>query len=191
MNEKKNISNKKEKTSDEIGSIIYQVIQMGLSHPDLSVESLIKKLKLSKSDLVEQYESEAMIALMFQAILVVESQYDYPSAGNILDGMTKEFVKHLKEMEATEENVKYFLMLFHTRIKEYYEAERNKTGDGPFYWAGKKFFENLTGKNQNHINDSDRYANIMTKFNFLICANYLTAVLVGLKPMLEEFTIKK
>ena len=188
---KKFFASKKEKSPEELGQLLYQVIQMGLSHEKLSVEALLKSLNLTENDVVGDYQTEVMVALMFQVILVVEKQYDYPIAGDILDGMTKEFLSHTKEMGGTEEDLKYMLALFQNRMKEYYEAERNTQGDGPAYWVGKKFFENLTGKSQSHVNDYDRDADMPIKFNFLIAANHLTATLTGIDSVLKEYTVKK
>ena len=180
---------KKEKHPDELGHLLYQAIQMGLSYDNLSVEYLLDQLGLTENDVVEQYQTEIIIALMFQVILVVERKYEYPLAGDVLDGMTKEFLSHTKEMGGTDENLKYMLALFQQRMKEYYEAESNTTEDGPAYWVGKKFLENLTGKEQNPIQEHDRYIDM--NFNFLIGASYLTSTLVGVDSVLKEYTVKR
>lgn len=180
-----------EKTPEKLGQLLYQVIQGGLSHENCSVEALLRRLELAETDVVGDYQSEIIIALIFPAILAIEKHYDYPLAGDILDGMIKEFLSHAKEMGGTEEDLKNFMALFHYRIKEYYETVRNSTGEGPFYWIGKKFYENLIGKNQSHVNDHDKDTDIPTKLNFDICANHLTANLAGIDGVLKEYTVEK
>jgi hypothetical protein len=83
---------KKEKSPEKLGQLLYQVIQMGLSHDKLSAQALLESLSLTEDDVIESYQTEVIIALMFQVILVVEKEYDYPIAGDILGGMTKEFL---------------------------------------------------------------------------------------------------
>jgi hypothetical protein len=71
-------------------------------------------------------------------------------------------------------------------MKEYYEAEKNTKGDGPAHWVGKKFFENLTGQSQSHVNDYDRDADMLIKLSFLTAANHLTATLTGVGSVLKK-----
>jgi hypothetical protein len=174
---------KKRKTSNELGAIIYQVIQMGLSHDELSAEKLIKELGLDEHDLIQQFYYEVTIALMFQSILAVEKKYSYPLAGDILDGMSREFVNHLGEMGVNDETVKITLTLFHNRMKEYYGACSNISGDGPAYWLGKKFYENLSNKKEDSLNTS-------LKVNYLIASNFLVSTLKGVDAVLEYIRIR-
>lgn len=181
---KKILGIKKEIQPDELGQLLYQVIQMGLSDDRLSVESLLDQLSLTENDVVKQYQAEIIIALMYQAIVAVVRRYEYPLAGDVLDGMTKEFFSHYKEMDGTDEDS--LLALFQQRVKEYYEAESNTAGHGPAYWLGKKFYEDLTMKDHNSFRDY-----IAMNNNYLIGANYLNGILAGVDSVLDEYTIKK
>ena len=74
------------------------------------------------------------------------------------------------------------MSLYLKRIEEYYEAERNKTGRGPAYWSGKKFYENLIGRTV--------MPDIYTEATIAICGGFLTGSLVGIRNVLEEFKVK-
>jgi len=186
---------KNERDPDELGRLLYQVVQMGLSDKRLSAESLLDKLGLKEDDVVVQYQAEIIMALMFQVILVVERKYEYPLAGDILDGMTKEFISHLKEMGGSDEDLISAFALFQQRVKEYYEAESNTTGNGPAYWVGKNFYENLIGKQYlKNINGKDPdlmqvYIDMNLKFS--IAVNYLTSTLVGVDSIVKKYPAKK
>lgn len=61
---------KKEKTPEELGQLLYQIIQMLLLDEKLSVEflsvkSLLSELDLIENDVVDHYQVEIIIAFMY------------------------------------------------------------------------------------------------------------------------------
>lgn len=176
---------KKRLSPDKLGQVLYQAIQMGLSHrSELSINSLLDQLEFTENDLISQYEIEVILALMYQVIHAVSNKYEYPAAGYILNGTTKEFLSHSKEMGATNKQLEIFISLFEIRSKQYAEAEENKTLYGPAYWIGKTFLENLTGAEQD-ILDLD------TPIKIAVCSDFLTASLVEVDSVLQKYRIKE
>lgn len=182
---KRIFKSKKEISPDQLGKYLYQAIQLGLSsRSELSIDLLLTRLELAENDLILEYQTEVILALMYQAILAVDNKYNFPVAGYIINGMTKEFLSHTKEMGATDNQLTSFLSLFEVRTKEYADAEKNKTLDGPAYWIGKSFMENLTGAEQDILDP-------ITPINFAICSEFLTASLVGIDSVLKKIKIKE
>lgn len=180
---KKFFKSRKEVNPHQLGNCLYQAIQIGLSsRSELSIDSLIDRLELTENDLILEYESEIIMALMYQVILAVDNKYNFPVAGYIFNGMTEEFLSHTKEMGATDSQLEAFLSLFKIRTEEYAKAEKNKTLYGPAYWAGKAFLENLTGVEQDILDP-------ITPIKFAICSNFLTASLVGINSVLQKYKI--
>ena len=182
---KKIFGSKDRKSKEALGVSLYRIVQTSLSHENLSIDSLLESLTLTEADVDRNHQTEVTIAFMFQAIVVVEKHYEYPVAGDVIDSMTKEFLSHTKEMGGTEEQVLNMFALYKKRLQEYYDAERNQTGDGPAYWMGKKFYENLTGIKVSHIDDLDKEADLSTKFKFLIASNHLTVIMGGLDAVVK------
>ena len=176
---------KKRPSPDELGQVLYQAIQKGLSQQnEISINYLVDQLELTESDLYTQYELEVIFALMYQVIYAVSNKYEFPTAGNILNGMTNEFSAHSKEMGASNKQLELFLSVFEIRCKEYAEAEENKTLGCPSLWIGKTFLENLTGAEQD-IFDPDTY------MKTAICSDWLTASLVGVDRVLQKYRKKE
>ncbi len=168
----------------QLGISLYQAIQFSLSsRSELSIQSLIDKLELTEKDLLSEYETEIILALMYQVIFAVDNKYNFPVAGHIVSGMTDEFLAHAKEMVATNSHLEMFLSKFETRSKEYAEAEKNKTLYGPAFWIGKAFLENLTGVEQD-------IADLMSPIRFAVCSHFLTASLVGINAVLQKYKIE-
>ncbi|MCB0749382.1 MAG: hypothetical protein KDC90_18105, partial [Ignavibacteriae bacterium] len=161
------------------------IVQMGIQQENMSFNALFNSLKAGPEDFVDNYDIEIIIALLFHVILAVESTYEYPLAGDILDGMTSEFAEHLVELGCNESDIKNALKLYHKRIGEYYEAERNKAGDGPAYWLGKKFLENITrpalSELISKVDDHNKNKDLQLKMHFLIAYKYLFATFMGIK----------
>jgi len=174
---------KKEISPRQLGKFLYQAIQMGLSsRSELSIDSLLDRLELTENDLILEYQSEVILALMYQVILAVDSKYNFPIAGYIINGMMEEFLSHTKEMGATGNQLESFLSLFEVRTREYADAEKNKTLYGPAYWIGKSFLENLTGIEQDILDP-------IAPIKFAICGDFLTASLVGINSVLQKYKI--
>jgi len=183
----KNIFKTKKKVStDGLGPVLYQVIQMGLSsQSELSINSLLfDRLELTEDDLILQYEMEVIFGLMYQVVHAVSHKYESPASAQILTSMTNEFIPHSKEIGATDEQLEDFIKLFKHRTVEYIEAKTNKDLYGPAFWVGKAFLENITGDKQD-IADPDTFIKIA------MCSDFLTATLVGIDSVLKKYKVKE
>jgi hypothetical protein len=114
------LKKKYQKTPNELGRILYNIVQMGIQQENLSFKVLFNSLDADPEDFVENYEIEIMIALLFQVILAIESTYKYHLSIAVLDGMNTEFAEHLIELGYSKNEFKNVFKLYHKRIVEYY-----------------------------------------------------------------------
>ncbi|MBM4273269.1 MAG: hypothetical protein FJ134_02250 [Deltaproteobacteria bacterium] len=170
----------------DAGLLLFYVIYKGLFEDDeaISANWLLNKLELDTKELVDGYQIEIILGVMYQAMLIVNNNYKQPTNYLIFNGLTEAYLEVLKEKGVIADNIdyNYYLSLWEKRFKEYAEAEKKTTLWGPAYWIGKLFLENIIKKDQDILN-------LTTNIRIATCAQFLTAKLKGFEGTLKSITV--
>ncbi len=137
---------RKHHTPGEVGAMVYETIRAGLaSDGELSVRRLLETLDLDPGRLHEQYVGEIMIGSMFGGALAVERSTSPWMAQQICNGMTAEFLQHLKEQGADDAQVSEWEVIAKARFLEYRNCLEGYEGYEPPWKLGRQFFWNVSG----------------------------------------------
>ncbi len=143
---------KKKISAQELGNTIYANIRYSVMSKDtpLSHESFIKELKKNPDELPLSYIIELLIGLLFCALKSIEKKYEYPTAGEIMDGVRTEFIKHAKLLsnDATDDQ---FNSLIVKRFQEYDVCMGNQSGAGFVWHLGKKYYWNIIDQKKEDV----------------------------------------
>ncbi len=143
---------KKKISAQELGNTIYANIRYSVMSSDapLSHESFMKELKENPDELPLSYIIELLIGLLFGTLHSIEKKYQYPKAGEIMDGVRTEFIKHAKLLsnDATDDQ---FNSLIVKRFQEYSECLSNQSGAGPVWHLGKQYYWNIIDQKKEDV----------------------------------------
>ncbi len=119
------------------------------SDTSLSQSTLMTKIGENPDELSPSYIFELFAGLLFGALLAIEKNYQYPAAGEIMDGVRKEFIKHAKPVaELTDVQFNSFIA---KRFQEYSECMNNQSGAGPIFHIGKQYYWNIIGHKKEDV----------------------------------------
>lgn len=164
-------------TAKELGTLIYQAVQMGLaSSTDLSCEVFMKRLGM---DLANNGEAEIILGLLFSAGIATIFEYNYQSFKAILDGIRTEFLRHSKELGATQEDADHLDVLFIERMRQYSSFLSDKPEDEAriLQNIARQYYANVTGSNEEHT------------LGIAEARSYLLAASAGVRAVLREFRL--
>jgi len=142
---------KKKVSAQELGNIIYANTRYGvmLSDTPLSLETLMEKLEENQNELPPSYIFELLVGLLFGVLLAIEKEYQYPIAGEIMDGVRTEFIKHAKPVTELKDND--FNSFIVKRFQEYSECMNNHSGAGPVFHLGTQYYWNIIGNKKESV----------------------------------------
>jgi hypothetical protein len=115
----------------------------------LSQVSFMEKLEEDPDKLSISYIIELLIGLLFCALKSIEKKYEYPTAGEIMDGVRTEFIKHTKIQfnDVTDDQVNLFIV---QRFKEYEMCSDNQSGGGAWH-LGKQYYWNIIDQKKEDV----------------------------------------
>jgi hypothetical protein len=137
---------RKHLTPEQLGALIYEDIRRRLSSEnDLSIDALLGKLGRRADGLPEQYVGAVMVGSMFGAILAIERSTSRWIADRIIDGMQREFARHLEEQGANPDQVLEWESIIADHFLVYRSALEGYEGYEPPWKLGRLFFWNIIG----------------------------------------------
>jgi hypothetical protein len=113
----------------------------GILSMDRLRESLLERMPV----VADQFEGEVMIGCMFAAVLAIEDTCHPPMRGAVRRGMEEEFLRHLREQGATDEQREEWLVVVGDHFTEYFRSIESQTDPALPTALGREFLWNATG----------------------------------------------
>jgi hypothetical protein len=134
-------------TGPALGALVYEELRMEVAGDGvLSLGRLVERLRDVSAPAHAQSAGEVMIACMFSATLAA-GQVDAPGLpGDFRSGLETEFIRHLREQGAGEEQVEEWRVVLAEHFAEYYRTMDTHAGAALPAMLGREFLWNLTGE---------------------------------------------
>ncbi len=127
--------------------MLYESLRAAMAaETELSVERVAGSLDLPTDELSDQYVGEVMIASMFGAALAIERSTWKWLGQQIEKGMVSEFLLHLREQGAADEQVNEWRDVLEARFSEYRTCLEGYEELEPPWKLGRQFYWNITGE---------------------------------------------
>jgi len=142
---------KKHIKPEDLGAMLYEELRKGMaSTSDLSIDGFLRSIDKDVNEVDEQYAGEIMVGLMFGAAMAVERSASAHVAGEIMEGMKLEFLRHLEEQGADETQRGEWEIILGERFLGYRQTLEDYSGFEPPWKLGRQFYWNLIGAEE-HI----------------------------------------
>lgn len=137
---------RKHMTPEDLGALLYEEIRHHLaSEDDLSISALLRNISRTVDDVPEHHVGAIMVGAMFGAAMAIERSTSRWIADRIIDGMHREFCRHLHEQGATPEQVIDWESIIADHFLVYRSALEGYEGYEPPWKLGRTFFWNIVG----------------------------------------------
>jgi hypothetical protein len=134
-------------TPETLGALLYETLREAVaSTEELAVHKLLSELEIPEETLPRQYVGEIVIGSLFAATLAVERSTSQWIGERIVEGMTTEFVSHLREQGATPREADEWTGVVERQFAEYRLCMEGHTGLEPPWKLGRKFLWNFSGQ---------------------------------------------
>jgi len=133
-------------TPEDLGAMIYEALRSSLaSGGSFSVDTLVRRIGKTETDLPEQYVGAIMVGSMFGAVLAVERSTAKLIGQRIVEGMQKEFFRHLREQGASAEHIGDWQDIVDEHFQVYRSSLEGYEGLEPPWKLGRQFLWGITG----------------------------------------------
>jgi hypothetical protein len=151
-------------TGSGLGALVYEELRTEVAGDGLlSLSRLVERLRDASAPAHPQSAGEVMIACMFSATLVAE-QVGVPGfLEELRIGLETEFIRHLREQGASEEQVEEWRVVLAEHFAEYYRTMDSHADTALPSMLGREFLWNLTGE-ENTVPVCE-----------MLCTTYMTA----------------
>ena len=131
---------------EKTGVLLFEHLRSEVSGDGiLSVDRLRESLLEGMPVVADQFEGEMMIGCMFAAVLAIEDTCHAPMREPVRHGLEGEFIRHLREQGASDEQVDEWRIVLAEHFTEYFRSVEGDTGPALPEALGREFLWNLTG----------------------------------------------
>lgn len=135
---------KKQRKPEDLGALIYEVLRSAMeTEGDLSITRLLQSLDVHPDYLDENYEGEIIAGVLFGAQMAITRSAPAAVGRRIFDGLKNEFMHHLREQGANEEERREWDEVIANRFEAYESCLDDYSGFEPPWRLGRRFFWNI------------------------------------------------
>lgn len=134
-------------TASGLGALAYEELRGEVAGDGiLSLDRLVERLRDASAPARPQSAGEVMIACMFSATLVAEQAGTPGFLEEFRSGLETEFIRHLREQGASEEQVEEWRVVLAEHFVEYFRTMDSHADAALPSMLGREFLWNLTGE---------------------------------------------
>jgi len=128
-------------SAQEVGALLYEALRAAIASQSgaLSLRLLLAQFERRQEDLPVQHVGEIVIGAMFAASLAVERSVPQWMSGVIVGGMRAEFLSHLREQGASQDQVAEWQTVCNERFGEFARELERYDGLEPPWKFGRRF----------------------------------------------------